>query len=126
MLEAEMNKRQQIIISIGILLVILSGLFPSYEGEIWREGGNLGKYMGYHFLFLPPNERDVFEAVLKRTPSDTMSDQNQILIACSSHIITSRAWLQIVTIVVATLGLLVLFAEKRNEESSNKPDAGDG
>jgi len=123
-LEEEMNKRQQIIISVGILLVILSGLFPFYEGEFRREGANLEKYMGYHFLFLPPNERDVYEAVLGRTPSSTISHGH--LSVCSSHIITSRVWLQIVTVVVASLGLLVLFAEKKNEGSSNKPDAGDG
>jgi len=93
--------------------VILSGLFPAYEGEFRREGDNLKKYMGYHFLFLPPSERAVFEAVIGKSPSNTMSQQ--ALSSFSSHIITSRVWVQIVTIVVATMGLLVLFAEKKTD-----------
>ena len=122
MLDEEMNKKQRIIIGIGIFLVILSWLFPPYEGEFRREGDNLKKYMGYHFLFLPPSERTVYVAVFGRTPNSTTLRSYRSKL--SSNIVTSRVWVQVVTIVVSILGLLVLFAEKRNEESSNNPDAG--
>ena len=107
-----MNKKQRIIISIGIFLVILSGLFPPYEGELLREGDTLKKYMGYHFLFLPPNERAVYIAVLGRTPS--IQAFHNYKSKLNSHIVASRVWVQIVTIVVATIGLMVLFAEKKD------------
>jgi hypothetical protein len=42
----------------------------------------------------------------------------------SSHIITSRVWIQVVTVVVATLGLLFLVAGKDNKGFSKKPDIG--
>ena len=38
--------------------------------------------------------------------------------------ITSRVWIQVVTVVVATLGLLFLVAGKDNKGSSKKPDIG--
>jgi hypothetical protein len=109
-----MNKKQRIIISIGILLVILSGLFPPYEGEFRREGDNLKKYMGHHFLFLPPNERAVYIAVFDRTPKrmSWIGHHGKL----NSHIVASRVWVQVVTIVVATIGFLFLFAEKREDE----------
>ena len=108
-----MNKTQRIIISIGIFLVILSGLFPPYEGELRREGDTLKKYMGYHFLFLPPTERAVYIAVLGRTPKSMSWSGYQSKL--NSHIVASRVWVQVVTIVVATIGFLFLFAEKRKK-----------
>jgi hypothetical protein len=78
-----MNKKQRIILSVGILLVIFNGLFPPYEGEL-----------------------------------------RQKVSMFSSHIITSRVWIQVVTVVVATLGLLFLVAGKDNKGFSKKPDIG--
>ena len=108
-----MNKKQRIIISIGIFLVILSGLFPPYVGELQREGDTLKKYMGYHFLFLPPNERAVYIAVFDRTPKSTAWSGYQSKL--NSHIVASRVGVQFVTIVVATIGFLFLFEEKRKK-----------
>jgi hypothetical protein len=122
LLEDEMNKKQRIILSIGILLVIVNGLFPPYEGELRRQSDNLKNYMGYHFLFTPPTERDVYEAILGRRASNTISHIK--LSMFSSHIITSRVWVQVVTVVVATVGLLFLVAGKDNKASSQKPDIG--
>ncbi len=121
-----MNKKQRIIISIGIFLVILSGLFTPYEGEWqWGWGGDtiitLKKYMGYHFLFLPPDERAVYYAFREEWEYLNWSKESRL----SSHIIASRVWVQVVTIVVATIGLLFLFSEKRKDKSSNKQDADD-
>src|SRR3989338_6937350 len=124
MLEDEMNKKQRIILSIGILVVILSGLFPPYEGEFRKEGDNRKIYMGYHFLFASPTERDVLEA-FRGAPKSTAVSQD-ILSRFNSYIITSRVLVQVVTIVIATLVLLFLVAGKDNKESSNKPNAGDG
>jgi hypothetical protein len=52
-LEDEMNKKQRIILSVGILLVIFNGLFPPYEGELRQKGDNLKNYMGYLSCLLP-------------------------------------------------------------------------
>ena len=125
-LEDEMNKKQRIILSIGVLAVIVSGLFPPYEGEIRLEGDNRKIYMGYHFLFAPPTGQDVlgvWSGAQIRTviPRDKLNRFN-----LNSYIITSRVCIQVVTIVIATLGLLFLVTGKDNKESSNKPDAGDG
>ena len=109
-----MNRKQRIVISIGIFLVVLSGLFPPYEGELRSEGDTLKKYMGYHFLFLPPNERAVYIAVFNRTPKSRSCGYFQSKL--NSYIVASRVWVQFVTIVVATIGFLFLFAEKRKNE----------
>ncbi len=108
-----MNKRQRIVITIGIFLVILSGLFPSYDGEYLGKDINMKKYMGYYFLFLPPTEKDVYEAFIREPLPGAVNYMTQS--AFSSYIITSRFWVQVVTVVIATLGLFVLFGEKRNE-----------
>ncbi len=107
-----MNKKQRIILSIGIFIVIISGLFPPYEGELLRDGDILKKYMGYHFLFLPPNEKAIYIAVYGQIPNTMpwLGSHSRL----NSHIVESRVWVQIVTIVVATIGLMALLAEKKD------------
>lgn len=99
-----MNQKQQIILCISIFLVIVSGIFLPYEGEFGLGFSHiiLKKDMGYHFLFVPPTGQDVGEFTYR-----------------GSRIITARVWVQLVTIVVATLGLLLLFAGKKDKKSSN-------
>jgi len=113
----KMNQRQRLIVSGAILLVILSGLFPPFEAEFLQTGDNMKKYMGYHFLFMPPTDNDVFEAFSAKGVSTQSRDT---LGKRSSHIITSRLWIQGVTVIVSALGLLVLFSEKRNQGSSER------
>ncbi|MFH1748961.1 MAG: hypothetical protein ABIG44_18160 [Planctomycetota bacterium] len=108
-----MNKHQQIVVLIGVVLVVLSSLFPPYEGELRMEGDNLKNYLGYRFLFTPPSQADVFQALLGRSPNS-----NSRLSICSSHIITSRLWVQIATIVIATAGVALVLGQKNRKGPS--------
>jgi hypothetical protein len=85
--EREMNRKQKIIIGIGLALILLSGLFPVYEqpfGEVFK------KYLGYYFIFSPP----VF-----------------------ANIIISRYLIQIVTISLLTIGFVFLFAAPKKDKN---------
>ena len=104
----DMNKRQQIILLMGILLVIVSGLFPPYKVEIRSEGDNYKIYIGHYFLFVPPTLIDIFGNTVKLDPVEAYFS-----------IIASRVWIQDVTIIVTTLGLFFLFAGKQEQIQYN-------
>jgi hypothetical protein len=107
-----MNKAQRVIIVIGLILVILAALFPPYEGE-WRPEGTIFKaYMGYRFFFAPPSQRDVYEAIMGK--SGVTVDQSTLSMY-NANIVISRLCVQDLTIVIATLGLLLLLGAKRKE-----------
>lgn len=112
-----LNKVQRIILSVGILLAVTSGLFLPYEGEISSEGDNPKIYMGHYFLFTPPTKTEVFEAYLGRKLESTPSSPHSMR-AYSSHIITSLVWIKISIIVITTVGFVILFAE--NKKTSAK------
>ena len=107
-----MNRRQKVVVVIGVFLVIASGLFPPYEGEVRRSGDNLKGFVGYGFLFSPPSQQDVSKAL----------GGPEFL--CSSQIETQRVWLQLATVIVATLGLVVLLAD-RPRKGSRVQDSAD-
>jgi hypothetical protein len=107
-----MNRIQQVIVIIGVVLVILSGLFPPYEGEFHPEGLNYKQYMGYHFLFVPPSGAEVFRAIFDR---EWDVGGQQYHSRYSSHIILSQVSVQVVTVVIATVGLFLVFGVKRKE-----------
>ncbi len=111
-----MNKKQQIVVAMAVACVALSGLFPPYEGEYRREGDNLKRYIGYRFLFAPPSEEDVCRIIHGKEPSDP---SDFYLSKSSSQIITSRVWVQIVTIVIAATGIVLLLGDKKQIGSSN-------
>jgi hypothetical protein len=111
-----MNTMQRIIISIGVLLVVGSGLFPPYEGELSStNGGVVSKYMGYHFLFKPPTESDISIAITGRP-----SQNSSFLRSCNFHIIATRIWIQIAVVSIATVGLFFLFSGRRHETEINE------
>lgn len=87
--------------------------------------------MGYRFLFAPSTKRDVFEAMMRATASarqprylleakpdvgpkkTTSANMARLcLLACNSYINTSRMLVQIITIIIGTLGFLLLFAKR--------------
>lgn len=90
-----MNKKQKIIIGIGLALILLSGLFPAYEVPI-NNSGIFNKYLGYHFLFSHPLGYEYERA----------------------HIVISYFVIQIVTILLLTIGLVFLFADPKHENKS--------
>ncbi|MGO8838931.1 MAG: hypothetical protein ACLQAH_00280 [Limisphaerales bacterium] len=140
-----MNTNQRIVLGLGLLLVILNGLFPPFEGEDKGKGLELVVsssdlkeirtiYMGYHFLFTPPSQWDVFRTVnkIKREPIPegtthqivTLEDakvgkfdstaawpSHERLVECNSYVVTSIFFIQFATIVGATTGACLLFGQ---------------
>jgi hypothetical protein len=139
-----MNRNQQILLGLGLLLIILNGLFPPFEGEDKGKGNELVVsssdikeirtiYLGYHFIFTPPSQWDVFQAVNKTgrkpipegTPHEIVVIEddgkvgkfnstagwpsNERLMECNSHVVTSIFFIQFATIVGATAGASFLF-----------------
>ena len=105
-----MNKAQQVVVIIGLVLVILTALFPPYEAELHREGDNFKVWMGYRFFFAPPSQRELYRVVVGHEASSTSS-----LSMYSANIVMSRVWVQDATIVIVTLGLLLLLGARRKE-----------
>ncbi len=102
-----MNGRQRIAIGIGVALVIFSGLFPPYEAEWRRSGDNAKMFLGYYFVLAPPGPHDAQRAFWSLT-----GNQKPLNASCSTQIVTSRVWLQLGVIVVATAGVVLLLATK--------------
>ena len=105
-----MNIKQKIVIVIGIFLVIMNCLFLPYEGEYRVEGDNFKVYLGYHFLFTPPTKREVSQAFWGR---------QEYLHRFSSYIITSRIWIQEVTILIVFSSALILLGRKTKRTDSD-------
>lgn len=85
-----MNKKQRIVIWVGLVLILLTGLFPAYEIAL---GNNLKAYHGYCFIFSTPSTQYF------------------------SNIIISRYLIQIVTILLLTIGLVFLFADPKKDKN---------
>jgi len=112
-----MNKKQKMAVAIAVALVVLNGVYPPYVGEYIRGGDNPKKYLGYHSLFAPPSEADVFRAIRGGKPSEN-TDQ-YTLSRYSARIVTSRVWVQIVTIVIATTGIVLILSDRKQKGFSN-------
>lgn len=100
-----MNKKQRIVLKIGLLLVILNGLFPPFEGK-FSGSDSSAKNLGYHFIFNPPTKEwgySGFEVVQRQLP-------------INSHVISSIFFIQFVTIIGATIGALFLFRKEKSCE----------
>jgi len=108
-----MNKKQKMAVAIAVALVVLNGVYPPYEGEWVCSGDNLKKYLGYHSLFAPPSETDAAYRALKN-----MSPQFKYSFF-SARIVTSRVWVQIVTIVIATTGIVLILSDRKQKGFSN-------
>jgi rhodanese-related sulfurtransferase len=94
---------QRIVLGLGVLLVILNGLFPLFEWTSWNyQKGWSYHQEGYRFLFAPPE---------------------------GSKIIFTRFLVQFVTIIAATAGAFFLFgmrdkketAQGKIQEAANQP-----
>ena len=96
-----MNTVQRAIILAGVILVVLSGLFPAYEGEVSRPGDNKRGHIGHYSLFFPPTPTEV--GTLLRAHEGY----------CSSHILVSQLCVQIVTTVQGIVGLCIIAAPRR-------------
>ncbi|MDR4510019.1 MAG: hypothetical protein MRJ65_17580 [Candidatus Brocadiaceae bacterium] len=105
-----MDRKKKIVVTIGVFLVLLSGFFPPFEGEFVKEGDNLRKHLGHHFLFSPPTPDFVFEAFRGSPPPATIG---QYLLHYRAKLIFSEVVLQLLVIVIATVGVALLFAKRK-------------
>lgn len=105
-----MNRKQKIIIGVGLALILLTGLFLAYEGE-WRDIGRIHKkYLGHYFIFSPPNAGEV----RRQFNVSSVSSWNGEF---DSSIIFSLFLIQIVTITLLTIGLVFLFADPKENKN---------
>jgi hypothetical protein len=120
-----MNKNQRIVLGLGLLLLVLNGLFPPFEAEIRGEEKDwptTTRHLGYHLLFSPPSHEDVlgksviqnmYDLAGKMPTSDgVVAVVNQVTKSLDSirvNIAMSYFIVQIVTIVSLTTGACILF-----------------
>lgn len=97
-----MNKNQRIVLLIGIFLILLSGLFPYYEGELRIPGDNLKTNLGHFFIFSPPTIKQIRSAFNENYHSDNNFNAN---------IVVSRYFIQIVTIFLFITGLMLFVRD---------------
>jgi hypothetical protein len=100
-----MNLKQRIAIGIGIALVALSGLFLPYEGEDYSGYGGFKRraYLGYCFILTPPEPKDIGAAFGMSPPPGYFG----------ADIIISLIVVQMSTIVLVTVGLFLLLADRK-------------
>ena len=110
-----MNKIQRNIIMVGLVLVILNGVFLPYKSVCAFRYFKGYKRMGYYFILTPPTRSDAYEVFVGKKPDKSPSPR------FSSHIMTFAPWFQLVTIIVVVIGLLSLFSEKRNNGITKMP-----
>ena len=114
-----MNGRQKGVVAVGTLLAIACGLFPPYEGEYTREGDNWREPIGHYFLFAPPSQADVHRGVTgNKVPPDYRNPR------CRSRIVSERYLVQIVTVIVATVGGAALLAERGQAAGGERHEDG--
>jgi hypothetical protein len=112
-----MNARQKIAISVGLIFIILSGLFPPYEGGgVTIMGGVYKVYVGYYPLWAPPTTAKILKALAVRGCFNPFA-----LIGFRAYIAVSRIMVQLATIVLATVGLVLLL---RGKKKSGKDESG--
>ncbi len=110
----KMNRRQKIVLLIGVIFVLFSGLFPPYEGQFLGE--NLKTYIGHYFLFDPPKPNDIIEVLLGgesyRVPNKIAS-----MSRFTTKIILSRFVVIVSTIVFVTAGLILFFSNSKSNQN---------
>jgi len=115
-----MNKKQRNIILIGIILVLICGLFPPYEGERIIDGNILKEEIGYNFLFTSPSSEKVYDEIFSDFPENSdypekPQYEKSEAHMYQAHINTSKYYIQIVTIILVIVGLFFLFKTSKQE-----------
>jgi len=105
-----MNRNQKIVVAIGVVLVVLSGLFPPYEGEFAGEGDNPKRHLGRHFLFAPPTPEYVSKAIRGANAS---TPTGRKLAYYRASVVLSEVVVQLSVIVLATAGVTLLLAKRK-------------
>ena len=118
-----MNRNQKIAVAVGVVLVVLSGLFPPYEGVFATKGDNLRRHLGRHFLFAPPTPEYVHKAIFgpkaQSTPTDSFSGKviavaERIYLAhFRSRVVLSEVVVQFSIVLIATAAAALLLTKRR-------------
>lgn len=109
-----MNKKQKTTIVIAIVLLLLNILFPPLKSNISRNGDNIRKDIGYCFIFLRPTGEDIIKKVFDESVAEKfdikMINKFQII---QSSITYPRLFIQMVTILLITIGFCLLFTKTK-------------
>ena len=119
-----MNKKQRIVIIIGIILVLICGLFPPYEGEC-KFYNRVNKFyehskvdLGYQFIFSPSLKLKTFNKIHSSTLDglDEEDKPDKIPSAEASkisvNIKTTKLMVQMGVILLVTVGFVFVFSVK--------------
>ena len=104
-----MNRKQKIVVGLAVVLVMISGLFPAYEGEMTTNGDNLKCRLGHHFIFTPPSSYEV------SCEMGSLGVDMSFLALFRSRILLSELRVQLVVIVLASVGATLLLWKRRSE-----------
>ena len=112
----KMNRNQKIILAVGLFLILLSGLFPAYEG-VWKPENDsvvkFEKYLGYYFIFNAP---EPYQIGKEMDPYSKITNKSDVYPhKFNASVIVSRFIIQIVTVLLLTIGLMILFADPKYE-----------
>lgn len=90
-----MNNKQRIVIAIGVVIILIMGLFPPWVATLDR---NHREYPGdYGLIFSPPDVTDVESGY-------------------GVHLDISRLIVQWVTVILVVAGIVLILRDKRNGE----------
>ena len=103
-----MNRNQKAVIGLGVFLIILSWLFPFYEGEM-RVAGNIFAIqpIGFYSVFSPPPV-DAIKNTFVRA-----GHRNWSSLAFGCRVNNAFLLVQILVIALACFGLFLLFSSRR-------------
>ncbi|HUU87066.1 MAG TPA: hypothetical protein VMX17_04860 [Candidatus Glassbacteria bacterium] len=110
-----MNPTQKTIIFIALILFLGCGIFVPYDGtQIYKTYGygtiNIAKsnsFIGYFPIFNPPSRETLFKSFSNtKDPGFRYEYESTISIP--------RLLIQIIIILILTIGLVLLFADKKN------------
>ena len=106
-----MNRNQKIAVAVGVVLVVLSGLFPPYEGVFATKGDNLRRHLGRHFLFAPPTPEYVHKAIFG--PKAQSTPTRIYLAHFRSRVVLSEVVVQFSIVLIATAAAALLLTKRR-------------
>jgi len=104
-----MNRKQKIVVGLAVILVMISGLFPAYEGEMATNGDGFKCRLGHHFIFTPPSSYEV-----SREMGSLGMDMSP-LARFRSRIMLTELSVQLAVIILASVGLTIILWKRRTE-----------
>jgi uncharacterized membrane protein len=109
------------VVVIGLILIILTWLYPYYEGQyIEYRSPNVKKaYMGFYSLFNPPNKTEIYKEINGKMPEDSYEFSRY-----HSRIVISLLLVQLLIICLVCLGLFLLFSSTQIKKQKESSEAG--